>query len=80
MAIGKDLTEEDIRKGRRAQQILDDPVFREALEMADEQIIEEWREAETTEEREHRHAQQKALPIIKRQLRVLAGAVEWTEE
>lgn len=80
MAVGKDITQEDIRRGRRARKILEDPVFQEALEMADAQIIDEWRDADTTEEREHYHAQQEALPIIERQLRVLAGAVEWSEE
>lgn len=73
-------TIDEVQEGREAQRILDSPVFQKAMEMADEQIVTEWREAETQEEREQSHAQQAALPIIKRQLRVLAGRAKWHEE
>lgn len=73
-------TEREIKLGREAKRILESDAFQQAMDRADEQIIREWREAETTEEREHSHAQQAALPIVRRQLRVLAGWAEWEEE
>lgn len=79
MAVSED-TLDEVQEGRQAKQILDSPVFQKAMDRADEQIIDEWRDAETTEEREHYHAMQEASSIIERQLRVLAGRAKWHEE
>lgn len=72
--------EQTIQKGRVAERILEDDVFQEALDMADERIIEEWRSAETTEERERAHAQQAALTVVVNQLRILADRARWEED
>lgn len=79
MAVSED-TLDEVKQGREAKRILDSPVFQRAIEMTEDQIIQEWRDAETVEERERYHALQEAPSIVKRQLRVLAGRAEWHEE
>lgn len=59
-------------KGRRALALLEDPVFEEAIDMARDSFIEEWRNGDTVKEREAAHAKDAALDDVLRQLRVLA--------
>lgn len=73
-------TEQEVREGRQARRILEDDVFQKAMRMADEDTVQQWRQAETVEEREQAHAQQAALGIVEKQLRALKSRVEWEEE
>ena len=68
------------RREREAQRILDSPVFQEAVERAEQQTVKEWRAAETQEEREQLHGRINGIPVIQRQLRVLAGDKAWEKE
>lgn len=67
-----------IKEGNVAQRILNDDVFQKAVDMADEMFVDEWRRAETTEERERAHAKQAALVEVQDQLSAIMdrGEVE----
>ncbi len=59
--------------GRHAQRILDDDVFRLAVDMADDAFVDQWRRADTPQERERAHALQAALQEVLTQLKIIAG-------
>jgi hypothetical protein len=71
-----DLTTE--HKGRRAKEILDDPVFTEMMEATRVQIMTEWNltDFDQTETRESLYHQGRALDEILRGLRTLIS--DWT--
>ena len=60
-------------KGRRAQEILDDPVFREAVDTIRTNILVQWNltEADQADERESAYHKSRALDEILRELRIL---------
>lgn len=64
-------------RGRRAQEILDDEVFREAVQMAEQQIKDEWaREASESRRESLWHQLQGGSPLT-RALRTIAGRGDW---
>lgn len=67
-----------VKEGRVARRILGDSTFQKAVKMADERFVEDWREAETVEDRERAHAKQAALDAVVGQLKTIAdrGYVE----
>lgn len=65
-----------IEKGNQAQRILNDPVFQEAVQAADEQFIHDWRSAHTVEGRERAHARQAALQAVVQELEVIIGRAD----
>ena len=71
-----DLTSE--QKGRRAQEILDDPVFHEAVDTIRTNILVQWNltQADQTDERESAYHKNRALDEILRELRILV--TDWT--
>ena len=73
-----DLTAE--QKGRRAKEILADPVFVEVLEKVRENIVAQWALTELNESsvRENLYMQGKGLDEIVRGLRTLVG--DWAME
>ena len=73
-----DLTAE--QKGRRAKEILADPVFVEVLEKVRENIVAQWTLTELNEssDRENLYMQGKGLDEIVRGLRTLVG--DWAME
>ena len=73
-----DLTAE--QKGRRAKEILADPVFVEVLEKVRENIVAQWTLTELNESsvRENLYMQGKGLDEIVRGLRTLVG--DWAME
>lgn len=71
-----DIDHDVVRDGERAARILEDPVFQSAVQMVDDQIIEEWRAAESVEERELAHSLQLALAEVIRRLEVIVGRGE----
>lgn len=60
-------------RGRRAQEILDDEVFREALAMADDLITEAWRKETSAANRESLWHQIQGGSPLTRALRTIAG-------
>lgn len=64
---------DEIQDGHTAQRILDDPVFQRAVQMADEDFVQQWRFAKTPEGRERAHALQAALAEVVRQLEIIVG-------
>ena len=73
-----DLTAE--QKGRRSQEILDDPVFIGMIDTARAQIMTQWNltDFEQTETRESLYYQGRALDEMLRGLRTLVG--DWAVE
>lgn len=57
-----------IRKAGRADAILGDPVFVEAMERLESEWAGKWRKGKTVEEREHAHAMILAAEEIRHQL------------
>lgn len=55
-------------QARIAQMILDDSVFQDAVVNLDERITEDWKRAETVEERERHHMKQELLREVVREL------------
>lgn len=70
---------DEIRDGRTAARILNDPVFQRAVQEADDEIVAEWRRADGAIERERAHADQAALRRVVRQLEVIVGRGEFAE-
>ena len=68
------------QKGRRAKEILEDPVFVEVLKKTRENIVAQWTLTELNESsvRENLYMQGKGLDEIVRGLRTLVG--DWTME
>jgi glycerol-3-phosphate O-acyltransferase len=68
-----DLTSE--QKGRRAQEILDDSVFHEAVDTIRTNILVQWNltEADQADERESAYHKSRALDEILRELRILVA-------
>jgi hypothetical protein len=62
---------EDVLRGQRAAAILDADVFKDALQIAEEAIIMEWRGATQPARREAIHAKLMALDEIVTQLRAI---------
>ena len=73
-----DLTSE--QKGRRAKEILDDPVFVDVIDTTREGILAQWNltDYDQTETRENLYHQGRALDEILRGLRTLVA--DWTME
>lgn len=69
-----------VKEGRVAARILADDVFRKAVDMAEESIITEWRNANDVEVRERAHAKLGALEEVLHQLRVLKERGEVEED
>jgi hypothetical protein len=65
-----------IEKGHQAQRILNDPVFQEAVQAADDQFVYNWRNAPTIEDRERAHAMQAALQAVVQELEVIVGRAD----
>lgn len=65
------------RRGRRAQEILDDEVFAEAQAMAEQQVKDEWANESSQQRREALwHSIQGGSPVV-RALRTIAGRGEF---
>ena len=66
------------QKGRRAQEILDDPVFHEVVDTIRTNILVQWNltQADQTDERESAYHKNRALDEILRELRILVA--DWT--
>ena len=62
-----------IRKGSKADAILGDPVFVEAMGRLETEWVGKWRKGKTVEEREHAHFMLKAAEEIRHQLGVIVG-------
>lgn len=63
------LTDEERRaRAVRAEQILNDPVFLDAWQLAGEHIVSRWAQATTPELRERLHAEHTALKRLKESL------------
>jgi len=69
-----------IREGRAAQRVLEDDIFQKAIREAENRIIEEWKTADTTDEREQYHAMLSGLDQIPKQLEIMVQHAEWEEE
>jgi hypothetical protein len=69
--------EEVVAKGARAQALLGDPVFQEAVERVEELTIAEWREAVTVEVREQKHSELRALGSVVGALRGIINDGEY---
>lgn len=69
-----------VREGRIARRMLEDDVFERAVDRADETFVEQWRSADTMEEREQAHAKQAALAEVIRQLRIIADDGKLAEQ
>lgn len=66
----QDITDEDrVHRHRRANAILNDPLFREAFDRAEEEFIQKWKLADTTQERELMWTKVHALREVERYLR-----------
>jgi hypothetical protein len=63
----------EIEAGRQAARILNDEVFKSAIQQADDSYIEMWRHARTPGERERAHALQAALAAVISELEVIVG-------
>ena len=66
------------QKGRRAQEILDDPVFHEAVDTIRNNILVQWNltQSDQADEREGAYHKSRALDEILRELRILVA--DWT--
>lgn len=62
-----------IRKGAKADAILGDPVFMEAMDRLEREWTGKWRKGKTVEEREHAHAMLLAAEEIRHQLGCIVG-------
>lgn len=60
-----------IATGLAAQALLASPTLLAALEMARQEVLEEWQAAGTTTERERLHGAYCVLPAVVKQLRIL---------
>ena len=71
-----DLTSD--QKGRRAKEILDDPVFMEVIDTTRESILAQWNltDYDQTDARESLYYQGRAIDEILRELRTLVA--DWT--
>lgn len=69
-----------VREGQAAQRVLESDAFQQAVQMANERIIEEWRTSETKEERERYHALLDGPGLVKKQLEILVQRAEWEDE
>lgn len=47
--------ETDVRRGQRAQEVLDNPVYAEAWTLIEQEIITQWRQARNADDREQLH-------------------------
>ena len=66
------------QKGRRAKEILDDPVFCEAIDVIRNDILMQWNltQPDQSDKRENAYHQTRALDEILRELRTLVA--DWT--
>lgn len=62
-----------IRKGAKADAILGDPVFVEAMDRLEREWTGKWRKGKTVEEREYAHFMLKAAEEIRHQLGCIVG-------
>jgi hypothetical protein len=63
--------EEVIERGRRATQLMEDPLMREAFIATEESFIQTWRNAKTVADRESAHAHVIALGRVAKYLRII---------
>lgn len=45
----------DIERGRRAEEVLENPIYRESVESIENEVIRQWREARNPQDREQLH-------------------------
>ncbi len=45
----------DVQRGRQAQEVIDNPIYIEAFELLEQEIIKQWRDARETQDREQLH-------------------------
>lgn len=62
-----------VRAGSRADAILGDPVFVQAMDRLEAEWVGKWRKGKTVEEREHAHFMLKAAEEIRHQLGMIVG-------
>lgn len=69
----------DIQAGRQAERMLDDEVFQRAVQRADENYVQEWRESATVDERERAYMKQKVLHDVVKELRGIVNRGTYAE-
>lgn len=65
--------EERVQRAIHAQALKGDTVLQEAFATADARYVQEWREADTPEEREAAHAKMRALQHVQRELDIIVA-------
>lgn len=70
---------DDVTKGRRAEKILNDDVFQEAMKNAEESLKDEWKNDTTQQGREACWHKLHALSEVKRALRVFVNHKDYAE-
>jgi hypothetical protein len=65
-----------IELGERAERLLEDPLMIHMFESLEQDLVEEWKSAKTTPERERAHAVVTALSRLQERLLSTAGAGE----
>lgn len=57
--------ENDIDRGRLAQEVLNNPAFADAFDKIDKEIVSKWRDAKDKDDREHLHRCLMCLQLVK---------------
>lgn len=70
----------DLQMGQQAKRLMKDEVFLAAVASLDGRIVQRWRKAATSREREKAHADQRLLRALIQELETIIGNGEYEEE